>query len=307
VIVRPHKTHSVTTLLFALKGSIVPIIWRRVAYTMLLSLAVVVAERHGVAVGFTLNAAPLTLLGLTLAIFLGFRNNVAYQRWWEGRTLWGDLLIAMRNLTRQAESFMPTLDAARRRELVHGQIGFAHALRHHLRGTSPEQDLSRWLPADVCRQVLASPNRPNALLGMLGRRVTQAARDAGVDSILLAEMDRELNQFSHTLGGCERIKGTPIPFAYILLLHRTVHVYCFLLPFCLIGPLGWLTPLAVGILAYTFFGLDAIGEQIEDPFDRLPNDLPLDAMSRTIERDLLGMLGESDLPAPLEPKDCVLL
>ncbi|GLQ97663.1 bestrophin family protein [Dyella mobilis] len=307
MIVRPRKAHSVTTLLFALKGSIVPIIWPRVAYTMLLSLAVVVAERHGLAVGFTLNAAPLTLLGLTLAIFLGFRNNVAYQRWWEGRTLWGDLLIASRNLARQTRAFMPSLDEARHRELVNGLIGFAHALRHHLRGSSPDADLARWLPAEAREKVLASANRPNALLGFLGVSYARAARDAGIDSMLLVEMDHELNQLSRTFGGCERIKGTPIPFAYILLLHRTVHVYCFMLPFCLIGPLGWLTPLAVGILAYTFFGLDAIGEQIEDPFDLLPNDLPLDAMSRTIERDLLSLQGASDLPPPLEPQDFVLL
>lgn len=306
MIIRPHNTHSVTTLLFASKGSIVPIIWRRVLYTMLLSLAVVMAERKGLAVHFTLDAAPLTLLGLTLAIFLGFRNNVAYQRWWEGRTLWGELVIATRNLTRQTIAFMPSLPAPRRRRLVHGLIGFTHALRHDLRGTDPEADLRRWLPAEACAAVLAAPNRPNAVLGLLGDMYAQSARSAGIDSMLLVEMDRGLNQLSHVLGGCERIKGTPIPFAYILLLHRTVHVYCFMLPFCLIGPLGWLTPVAVGVLAYTFFGLDAIGEQIEGPFDLLPNDLPLDAISRNIEISLGSLLGDPKLPAPLEPKDFVL-
>ncbi|HET6554899.1 MAG TPA: bestrophin family ion channel [Dyella sp.] len=306
MIVRPHQTHSVTTLLFAVKGSVVPIIWPRVLYTMLLSIAVVIAGRMGWAVHFALNAAPLTLLGLTLAIFLGFRNTVAYQRWWEGRTLWGDLVIATRNMARQTTSFLSSLPREQQRVLVYGLIGFTHALRHHLRGTDPAEDLRRWLPEDACHAVLASPHRPNALLGVLGRYCMDATREAGVDSILLAEMDHGLNQLSHVLGGCERIKGTPIPFTYILLLHRTVHAYCFVLPFCLIGPLGWLTPLAVGILAYTFFGLDAIGEQIEDPFDLLPNDLPLDALSRNIEINLRDLLGESDLPPPLEPKDYVL-
>jgi putative membrane protein len=109
------------------------------------------------------------------------------------------------------------------------------------------------------------------------------------------------------LGGCERIHGTPIPFAYILLLHRTVYVYCLLLPFCLIGSVGWVTPLMVGVLSYTFFGLDALGDQIENPFDRLPNDLPLDAMCRAIEIGLGELLGEHDLPSPLQPVDGVLL
>jgi ion channel-forming bestrophin family protein len=306
MIVRPHKTHSVTTLLFAMKGSIIPIIWPRVLYTMLLSVAVVLLDREGIATHFQLNAAPLTLLGLTLAIFLGFRNNVAYQRWWEGRIHWGDLVIATRNLTRQTLSFLGDLSEERRRQLVYGQIGFTHALRHHLRGTDGGADLRRWLPEDQCNAAMASPNPANHVLGMLGKAYAQGAYEARTDSILLAEMDRELNQFSNVMGGCERIKNTPIPFAYILLLHRTVHVYCFMLPFCLIGPLGWLTPLAVGVLAYTFFGLDAIGEQIEDPFDLLPNDLPLDAISRTIEISLCSLLGDADIPPPLLPRDFVL-
>jgi putative membrane protein len=306
MIVRPHNATSVTTLLFARKGSIVPVILPQVLYTMLLSLVVVTAQREGLAIHFTLNAAPLTLLGLTLAIFLGFRNSVAYQRWWEGRTLWGDLVIAARNLTRQTMAFMPALPIAERQQLVHGLIGFTHALRHHLRGTDPDPDLRRWLSGEAFAAAIASPNPPNAVLGMLGEAYVQSARVAGIDSMLLVEMDRELNQLSHVLGGCERIKGTPIPFAYILLLHRTVHVYCFMLPFCLIDSLGWLTPLAVGVLAYTFFGLDAIGAQIEDPFDLLPNDLPLDAISRNIEINLCSMIGDPDVPAPLEPKDYVL-
>jgi putative membrane protein len=306
MIVRPHNAHSVITLLFALKGSIIPVIWPRVLYTMLLSSAIVIAEQRGIAVHFTFNAAFLTLLGLTLAIFLGFRNTVAYQRWWEGRTLWGELVISTRNLARQALVFMPGLAATQQQRLVYDLIGFTHALRHHLRDTNPETDLQKWLSDEVCAAALTSPNRPNIILGAIGDSYVRSARAAGVDSMLIAAMDREINQLSHVLGGCERIRNTPIPFAYILLLHRTVHIYCFILPFCLIGPLGWLTPIAVGVLAYTFFGLDAIGTQIEDPFDLLPNDLPLDAISRNIEINLLSLLGDTDLPQHLEAKDGVL-
>jgi putative membrane protein len=307
MIVRPHKAHSAPTLLFAWRGSIVPIIWPSVLYTMLLSLGVVVAERHGIAVSFTLNSAPLTLLGLTLAIFLQFRNSVAYQRWWEGRSLWGELLIGVRNIARQTQSYMPHLAEEQRRDLVFGLIGYVHALRHHLRGTPPHAQLKDWLKPALLDRLAAAPNQPNLILDFLGRAYADAARDAGVDSILLAQMERELNGFSRVLGGCERLKNTPIPFAYILLLHRTVHVYCLLLPFCLIGPLGWFTPIVVGVIAYTFFGLDAIGGEIEDPFDDLPNGLPLAAISRNIEIEMLSMLGEANIPPPMEPEDFVLL
>ncbi|RDI99031.1 bestrophin [Dyella solisilvae] len=306
MIVRPGESHSVMTLLFALKGSIIPVIWPRVLFTMLMSVMVILAEQRGIVLRFTLEAGFLTLLGLTLAIFLGFRNTVAYQRWWDGRILWGNLVIATRNLARQTQAFMPGLPVAERRRLIGDVIGFVHALRHHLRGTDPDADLRRWLSPSVYALAMASPNRPNTVLGTLSQAYAQSARASGTDSILLAAMDREIGELSHVLGGCERIRNTPIPFAYILLLHRTVYAYCFILPFCLYGPLGWLTPIAVGLLAYTFFGLDAIGTQIEDPFDMLANDLPLDALSRTIEINVLSLLGEADLPSPLEPKDCVL-
>ena len=103
------------------------------------------------------------------------------------------------------------------------------------------------------------------------------------------------------LTGCERIKNTPIPFTYNLLLHRTAYLYCFLLPFGLVDSIGFMTPFVVGIVSFTFFGLDALGDEIEEPFGVLPNDLALSSMCRTIERDLRAALGEVDLPAALVP------
>lgn len=306
MIVRPKDSQSIITLLFALRGSIIPAIWPQVLYTVLLSIAIVIAEHWGFALQFSPNPAYLTLLGLTLAIFLGFRNTVAYQRWWDGRALWGDLVITSRDLARQTLNFMPDLPQPRRRQLLYDIIAFVNALRHHLRGTETDEDLQAWLQPAVRARVLTASNRPNAVLVAMGENYVRCARDSGIGNMLLCAMDQQIRQLSHVLGSCERIRNTPIPFAYILLLHRTVHIYCFILPFCLISSLGWFTPIAVGILAYTFFGLDAIGTQIEDPFDRLPNGLPLDALSRTIEINLREMLGESELPAPLEPKDDVL-
>ncbi|HEX7916387.1 bestrophin family protein [Rudaea sp.] len=306
MIVRPKDSQSIVTLLFALRGSIIPVIWPQVLYTVLLSIAIVIAEHWGFALQFSPNPAYLTLLGLTLAIFLGFRNTVAYQRWWDGRALWGDLVIASRDLARQTLNFMPGLPQPQRRQLVYAIIAFVQALRHHLRGTDADEDLRAWLQPAAYSRVQTASNRPNAVLTVLGEDYVRSARDSGIDSMLLCAMDQQVNQFSRVLGSCERIRNTPIPFAYILLLHRTVHIYCFILPFCLISSLGWFTPIAVGILAYTFFGLDAIGTQIEDPFDLLPNDLPLDALSRTIEINLREMLGESELPEPIEPKGDVL-
>jgi putative membrane protein len=286
------RTPTVRSLLFSINGSIIPVIWRRVVYTIVLSLIVVWADFHVFSLKAGLNAAPLTLMGLTLAIFLGFRNTVAYQRWWEARTLWGGLIIAARNLTRQTLAFLPDVPADTRRELVHSLIGFAYLLKSHLRRSDPTADAEQWLAADSRSAVLAAPNRPSAALAQSGVAFARAARSVDASPILLAAIDGELGKLSHVLAGCERIQGTPPPYTYLLLLHRTVHIYCFLLPFCLVGLMGWFTPLVVGVLAYTFFGLDALGDQIEDPFDVLPNDLPLETYCATVRNDLLALSGE---------------
>ncbi|WP_430391920.1 bestrophin family protein [Dyella sp. 20L07] len=294
-------------MLFSLRGSIVPAIWKRVVGMMVLAVLVVLVEQRLPRTGIELGAGPLTLMGLTLAIFLGFRNNVAYERWWEARTLWGELLIVVRNLARQTLSMPDDLPREEQRRYVHRLIAYAHALRHLLRGSPAQEDLARWLPAAEVEAILKTRNPPSALLGMIGNSYAQLRREGRLDSILLANIDAQLTRMSYVLGGCERIQGTPIPFAYILLLHRTVYIYCLLLPFCLVGSVGWVTPLVVGVLSYTFFGLDALGDQIENPFDRLPNDLALDAMCRNIEISLGELMGDTELPEPLQPVDGVLL
>ena len=108
-------------------------------------------------------------------------------------------------------------------------------------------------------------------------------------------------------GGCERIKSTPLPFTYNVLIHRIVAVYCLSMPLGLIESTGWMTPVAVCLISYALFGLDAIGDEVEQPFELDDNDLPLDGISRTIEINLLEMIGAEDIPEPLQPVKGLLL
>ncbi|MCB5188218.1 bestrophin family protein [Methylobacillus caricis] len=292
---------SARVLLFSLKGSIIPVIWRKVLFTVLLSSLVVAT--HGTLYHYKviLTATPFTLWGLTLAIFLGFRNSAAYQRFWEARTLWGELMISARNLARQTQQYFPALNREARLFLLRPLLAYPYALRNFLRGVIYEN-----IKRSEDEEIKPHMQSPALLISILGRRIAERARESNLDPILLSQMDNQLNHLSEVLGGCERIKSTPIPYPYILMLHRIVHVYCFLLPFCLVDSIGWFTPVAVCILAYTFFGLDALGDQIADPFDTQPNDLPLDAMSRNIEIAVLEVIGEP-VPSVLQPDDGVLL
>ena len=128
----------------------------------------------------------------------------------------------------------------------------------------------------------------------------ECVRTDRIQPCLAASIDGTLSSLAAVAASCERIKNTPIPFSYTLLLHRTAYMYCFLLPFGLVDTTGFMTPFVVGIVAYTFFGLDALGDEIEEPFGLENNDLPLDMLCRSIEISLLESLGEKDLPAPVE-------
>lgn len=299
---------SAVRLLLTLRGSILGDIWKPLLFSIAVATVITLVGGRILGVKVHLDVAPFTLIGMTLAIFLGFRNNVCYERYWEARRLWGDLAVACRNLARQASTLMapPPGEPEAARTLVYRVIAIAHAMRHELRGSSLAADLQPLLDADTLRRVCAARSPTTALIAETARQL-QGCRERGwINPVLAPVMETQLAAMSAALAGCERIKTTPVPFAYTLLMHRTIFVYCLLVPFGLLDSCGMATPLIAAVLAYTFFGLDAVGTQIEEPFGTQPYALPLAAVCRTIEIDLRQGLGETDVPPPLQPINYVL-
>ena len=296
-------------LFLVLRGSVL----QRIRLTLLLNilLATLVTVMHGnlFSLKITLTAIPFTLIGLPLAIFLGFRNTTAYDRYWEARKLWGEIVHRTRTLSRQCQGLIDLpvpLDPARRDDdvrirMVHRAIAFVHALRLQLRDQRDDTVLQRWLTAAEFEQTRSSLNPASTLMLHMGRDLGECVRQGQVEPCLAVPMDATLSSLTASAASCERIKNTPVPFSYTLLLHRTAYMYCFLLPFGLVDTTGFMTPFVVGIVAYTFFGLDALGDEIEEPFGLESNDLPLDTLCRAIEINLRESLGEKDLPPPLYP------
>lgn len=303
---RPHGLQ----LLFVLRGSVLPRIGWQLATSTALALAVTLTHGFVYRWKVTLTTVPFSLIGLALAIFLGFRNSAAYDRYWEGRRLWGELVARARTLARQLQTLTRLAAPARaddaadpRRRMLFATIAFAALLRHRLRGTDAGADLRRLLPAPLAEAALAARTGTELLLRTAGADLGALVREGQLDPTLALEVDQTLTGLSAVATGCERILNTPLPFAYTLLLHRTAWLYCFLLPFGLVDTVGFMTPFVVAIVAYTFFGLDALGDEIEEPFGLADNHLPLDALCRTIEIDLREALGERELPAPAQAVD----
>ncbi|MFD1770254.1 bestrophin family protein [Sphingobacterium suaedae] len=279
-------------MLFVWHGSVLPQLLPRLG--MLFLFSVVVVYFHGTMFSYKvpLNPAPFTLFGFVLALFLGFRNHASYERFWEGRKLWGALLNIMRSLTRQMLTLPRHLPDQSMPEFLDLLAAFVFALKHQLRGTDPQSDLKKRLGAVAFETVMSARYKPAAILGFVGIWVKKR-RDAGdIDSVQQARFDENLDKLTDVLGGCERIQSTPIPYSYRVLLHRTIYIYCFLLPFGLMDSLDWFTPCIVVFIAYTFVAFEAIADEIEEPFGKEDNDLALNSMTWMIEETIREMAGQ---------------
>jgi putative membrane protein len=290
---------SFKDIVFTINGSILPRIMGRLATIALVSAIAILAAREHPGIFARISAIPFTLIGIALSVFMSFRNNTCYARWWEGRKLWGDLIIACRSFARQTS----VLDVDDRRYLLRGLCGFASGLAARLRSADEPAAIRPW--CDIGRAD-HGPNPTNAVLDHLGRYCLVLVQDGKIGPIHYSVLEGQISALSVVQGGCERIASAPVPFSYSLLLHRTAVTFCFTLPFALAGSLDWWTLLPVLLVAYTFFGLDALGHQLEDPFGLEPNALPLYAMRRTVEREMLALLGCEEIPPPLEPRNHIL-
>ncbi|HZN12479.1 MAG TPA: bestrophin family ion channel [Blastocatellia bacterium] len=293
---------------------------RRLVGIFLLSLLVTVLYTRFGMTQLAITTVPLTIVGVALSILLGFRNNEAYNRYWEARTLWGGLVNSSRTFARLVLTLIPPCvpngagpacatpeHAAYHREMVYRVIAFAHALRCHLRRQDPFGELAPLIAAGEVEALRGERNVPAALLHTLGERVRDAWQRGWVQDFHLIDLHATLTEMTNVQGGCERIKNTPIPLTYTYVSNKIVLAYCLALPFGLVETLGAATPVVVIFISFTFLTLDRFGKLIEDPFCTTSSGLPLGALSRTVEVNLRQRLGERDLPPDVEPAKGVLM
>ncbi|MDX7953507.1 bestrophin family protein [Lichenihabitans sp. Uapishka_5] len=305
MIVRTKPT--TLQLLFQMRGSVIPRIkWRIGGVVVLSFLAVALQDGHWINAA-PAAALPFSLIGIALSIFAGFRNSACYDRWWEGRKIWGQSLVDIRSLTRQALVYGAHGDVAQARPIALRAVAFLYALRDRLRGDPLGPEALACLPEPEWDRLRAARNAPNLILRAVSADIAIWLAQGRIEAQTAMTMEAQVIALSGTLAASERLRGTPIPFTYSLLLHRTAYLFCLLLPFGLVPAAGGWTPVAVAIVSYTFFGLDALGDELEAPFGRGANGLPLDALARTAEISVREMLGDANLPAEVAAVAEVLL
>lgn len=247
-----------------------------------------------------LNPSVFAILGISLAIFHGFCNNAAYDRFWEGRKLWGTLVWLSRNIARQVMT-LPNVSMAEKQAFIRHQIAFVHSLRQQLRSEDNTANLQRLLTVEEQQAVVGQNFIALRLTQIMGQMLANWQAEQKIDVWQWQSLDNTLGEIAHIQAGCERINNTPIPYAYFVLLHRTVYLYCFMLPFGLGNTIGWVTPFVVSFVGYTFMALNEIVDEISEPFGTGENELPLGMMCDTIETQL-AMLSHQKFAPEQKPR-----
>jgi putative membrane protein len=287
------------------------------SFAVIITVTVFLLHRQSIT-AITLPFSISAILGSALAIFIAFRNNSSYSRWWEARTLWGGIINSSRVLARliitftDSHSHQPNFNKERseqfKKEMIYKLIAWVHALRLHLRKQDNWQDLNPFLNEREFEDLTKSQNKPNYIHLISGKKVYEAMANGTLGGFDSFQMEGQLLALANHQGGCERIKNTPLLRQYDYFTRVFLFTFILLLPFSLIGDFTKMNidylmiPVSI-IISFVFAIIGKVGEVNEAPFENRITDVPLTAMCNTIERDLKEMLGEMDIPKKLEAEN----
>lgn len=224
-----------------------------------------------------------SLLGFVLSLLLVFRTNTAYDRWWEGRKLWGKLVNDSRNFVIKINSILPENDVKNRTQIAKYLRFFPYFLASHLSKESTRLVLDEDF-SDLQKELQHHP--PAELVFLLTKKLYQLKKENKISDTEMLFLDTQLSGFLDVCGGCERIKNTPIPYSYSSFIKKFIIFYVMALPVANVVNLGcFMIPITMFVY-YVLMSLELIAEEIEDPFNNDENDIPMEAISQNIERSI---------------------
>lgn len=230
-----------------------------------------------------------TLLSFVISMLLVFRTNTAYDRWWEGRKLWGSLVNNSRSFAIKLSGFLPETDKSSRAFFSKTIALFASALSHHLHKEQTRLELDAKDHPELAG-IHNSQHIPNHIIQVMMQRVNRLYKDGEITGDQLIVLNAEMVAFTDVCGACERIKNTPIPLSYSTFLKKFIFIYVITLPLSLVFSLGYITIPVVAFVFYVLASLELIAEEIEDPFSGDANDLPTEKISANIKKNVEELL-----------------
>lgn len=280
------------------RGSVLPTVLFRTIVCGGFGIFISILFHYGIPVSLPILASLIP--NIVLGLLLVFRTNTAYERFWEGRKCWGTLVNTVRNLARQiwiAVECDSKHDHDQKVATLHLLVAFCVATKLHLRQEMINEELETLLTPAQYDKLHSMNHPPLEVAFWIGDYLQQQYEHKKLHIYQLNALHKLLDLMVDMLGACERILKTPMPLAYAIHLKQLLLLYCLSLPFQMVGSLGWWTGPIVALISFTLFGIEAIGIEIENPFGRDPNDLPLDDICNTMLRnieDLITLTPASD-------------
>jgi len=248
----------------------------------------------------------ISILGTALSLLLGFRTNSAYDRWWEGRQIWGAIVNDSRTLVRQCMAFIDDKDPEKKaavQHIVHLQIAWCYSLANTLRRESVLVNANLHLSEQELAYVSKHDNVPNAILYLLEMEVASLYTKGSITQLFFQNIDGTLQRLCEAMGKCERIKNTVFPTQYSFFVHLTIFIFTIILPMGLIGSIGRIAIPITFVISALFFYVESISYVMQNPFEGNANDIPMTSLSRTIEINLLQLIEAPNIPDKILPKD----
>lgn len=323
------------------------LIWtrRNIYWTLLLAIAPTILYQAFGFKWLAIPWTVVALLGTATAFIVGFKNTQTYNRTWEARQIWGAILNSSRTWGTMSRDFLN--NPQKTKELIYRHFAWLTALRYQMRDsrawettskayndeykafysipekeTTVEVELAKYIPDEELKYILTTKNKAAQLMSLQSKTLKEIFANREIDSYQFVEMEKMVRDFFDQQGKSERIKNFPYPRQFATINSFFIKLFCILLPFGLLkefdklnesmegimkGNMVWVViPFSI-LISWVYTSLEQVGESTENPFEGAANDVPISQMSRTIEIDLREMLGETDLPPALQPKNNIIL
>ncbi len=221
-----------------------------------------------------------SFIGFAFSMLLVFRINSAYDKWWEGRKLWGALVNNCRNFALKVKAFVPDSETEKKNELYDWMAAFPSSLSQHLRDENAPEELP--LSEKLKEKIHSKTHVPNAIAGEIYCTLKELKNNKHLSEEEMLMLDKEVKSLTDILGACERIKNTPIPFSYSMFLKKLIFIFILLSPFAFVHSLHYWSVALTVLVFYIFVGLEYISEEIEEPFGTDSNDLPTEELASKV-------------------------
>ena len=273
---------------FTLRGSVTPKIFAQVCVMMAYSSFIVWAD---LIYHFRpLSITPFEFTGVALGIILVFRLNAGHDRWWEARKIWGSIVNQSRNLGIIIVSYVKA-DHNAKKNLLKMVAALPYLMKNHLRQEADLHEIAHLLNPEILEILKTTQHRPNVVASLIARSLDSFKNSGRLDSFAFLESEKQRSILIDCQGACERILKTPIPFVMSIKTRRFILIFLLILPIALVNKIGFYTPFISGLVAYSFFSVDRIGVELQNPFStRNLSHLPLDGICQTIEKNILELI-----------------